>query len=89
MRELVVGNTYTLRHTGNFCHAIGSNGAKEFSDGMNEGDTVEAIYVGTIQIGPYDSETMERDIFYNPFGIKRSYFMFATGNRDFIKTNKR
>lgn len=83
MGNLIVGQTYTLQYTGDFCHAVGFKGSRKFSPQMNEGDTVTAVFVGTIRIGP--GATMERDIFYAEHDPKRNYIMFGkTEERKYI-----
>lgn len=84
MKDLEVGSTYKLIYTGDFCHAVGFKGSKKFSPCMNHGDTVEAIYVGTINLGDADSLTMVRDIFYAKYDPKRNYLMYAVTNRSYV-----
>jgi len=84
MKDLIVGQKYTLKHNLDFCHAVGAKGYKKFSPRMNEGDTIEAVYVGTINIGDADSQTMLRDVFYSPYNPKRNYIMFSSGIREYL-----
>lgn len=76
----VIGNTYNLRHTGQFCHCMGNEGLKRFSKGMNEEDRLENYtFVGLLW-----SELGMRQVFCNLNNNKRTYVMYGNDNNKHI-----
>jgi hypothetical protein len=46
-KDLILGNNYTLRHTGAFCACYGIKGYVDFSPNRNAGDRITGVYMGT------------------------------------------
>lgn len=77
--KLITGKIYKLKHTGQFCHAMGLMGSLDFSDGMNREDVIEATFVGEV-----NTKMGRRNIFYDNLNNNRAYIMFATEKIDYI-----
>jgi hypothetical protein len=73
--NLIQGNYYEIKHSGEFCHAMGNKGTQTFSKGLNYGDQVTVQFVGTVK-----TELGLRHIFFDQFSNKRKYYMYAAEN---------
>lgn len=72
---LTPGTYYEIKHTGEFCHCVGSKGFKEFSKGMNDGDQVTVQFVGTVK-----TKLGMRNVFFDENSNSRKYYMFDADN---------
>lgn len=84
MSQIVLkqGQSYSLKHTSQFCHTVGEKGYNRFSKNMNSWDRLQATFVGTVT-----SEQGTRNIFFNDKhddSQKRMYIMFGADNVDYI-----
>jgi hypothetical protein len=82
--KLKVGKIYILKRTGEFSHAVGAKGFKEFSKNLNSSDTTEAIFVGCVPSGHNGSS---RNIFYSENDV-RKYLSFGTTKLDYVISKK-
>lgn len=71
--DLIVGEKYDIKYSGQFCHWRAFKGNQDFS---KEG-IINVIFVGKISI-----TGGERNIFYRPVG--NEYLMFGTEKLDYI-----
>ena len=78
--ELIVGQKYNLKYTGNFCHIVGSEGNKSFGD---KEIIKECVFVGLI-----NTDVGERQVFYIPKNHVRMYIMFSSENNKHIVKEK-
>ena len=82
IKNLIVGKSYSLQYTSQFCHTVGGDGFKSFSKRVNSEDILEGcIFVGVINV---ESPEGERQVFYRPGYNKRSYVMFGNDNYEHI-----
>lgn len=77
--NLEVGEIYLLQYSGAFCHRYTSQGRLDFSEDMNSGDRVEAIFVGTVCLDRITN--MTRNVFYSS---REGYYMFDSKKNDYI-----
>lgn len=77
--NLVVGQTYKLKFSKQFCHALGDDGVKNFSKNMNSDDILEAVFIGPLSI-----KNGLRNIFYCDTKRNRRYIMFGADKVDYI-----
>jgi hypothetical protein len=81
--ELIVNKKYVLTYTGAFCNRFTRSGSKDFYEDLNDGDEIEAIYIGRIN---WDTHFGDRDIFYDP--DKGQYIMFSCDTFDHAHDRK-
>ncbi len=79
--DLIVNRTYTLKHTGQFCHCAGAKGYVTFSKRGNDEDRIRAKFIGIVNTG-----MGPRAIFLNNKSSKRKYISFAVAEIDFIES---
>jgi hypothetical protein len=49
--SLIVGETYRLKHSGQFCYRRTAKGLDTFSENMNSDDFIDAKFLGCISVG--------------------------------------
>lgn len=79
--KLIPNRKYRLKHNGQFSHCVGVEGFVDFSKNRNSEDTLDAIYIGTANVGVYGDE---RAIFYSPQNKFRTYVCFGVEDLDYI-----
>ena len=79
--KLIPNRKYRLKYSGQFSHCVGAGGFVDFSENRNEEDTIEAIFIGTSNVGVYGDE---RAIFYSPKNKYRTYVCFGVEDLDYI-----
>jgi hypothetical protein len=78
--NLIPRKKYLLKHTGEFSHAVGTGGFVPFSNDENSGDSIAAIFIGTIPSGAYNTE---RNIFFTT-NRARTYLSFSNENIEYV-----
>jgi hypothetical protein len=76
---LIVGETYRLKHSEQFCYRRTAKGLDTFSENMNSDDFIDAMFISCVPTGINGSL---RNVFYDT--VSGDYIAFAAEKLNYV-----